>query len=522
MKQIRKIRLQNFKRFQNFSTEFDSELNIIIGDNESGKSSILLALDLILSGSKSKVETVGLEYLFNTTVIENFLNSEKKYQHLPELRVEVYLNEQHNEETNGKNNEDDIESDGLKLTCRPNDEFGAEIKAILQSPHCVFPFEFYTIEFRTFADQIYSGYNKPIKHILIDNAQISSEYAMKEYVSDMYHSLLSNKSEKHKNQHEYRLHKENFKTDALKDFNDRLKDEEYHFALKSNSKTSLEVNLTIYEGKVSIDNKGKGKQCLIKTALALSRNDIDLDIVLIEEPENHLSHLSMKKMIDKIRKSENKQIFITTHNDLISTRLDLRKSILLNSSSERAVKLEDLTEETANFFIKAPDNNILEFILSKKNVLVEGDAEFILSETFFKNVINDNLASHDVHIISVDGTSFKRYLELSKLLSIKTAVIRDNDQDYQLNCIDNYSDYTDDLIKVFSDPDPTRFTFEKCVYEDNKAFCDDTFSEGRKSLTVLEYMLKNKAEVAFQLLSKYGAGINVPKYISDAFLWIKD
>ena len=36
-------------------------------------------------------------------------------------------------------------------------------------------------------------------------------------------------------------------------------------------------------------------------------------------------------------------------------------------------------------FIKAPDNNILEFILSKKVILVEGDAEYILAEALFKN-----------------------------------------------------------------------------------------------------------------------------------------
>jgi predicted ATP-dependent endonuclease of OLD family len=124
--------------------------------------------------------------------------------------------------------------------------------------------------------------------------------------------------------------------------------------------------LTIFEGNISIDNKGKGRQCIIKTELALSRNDNDLEIVLLEEPENHLSHSNMKKLIQKISSSGNKQIFIATHSDLISTRLDLRKSILLNSRTTKPLKLSSLSDDTAKFFIKAPDNNILEFILSKK------------------------------------------------------------------------------------------------------------------------------------------------------------
>ena len=65
---IAKIKLRNFKRFQNFSIEFNNELNIFIGDNESGKSTILSALDIILSGSRSKIETIGLDNLFNSEI----------------------------------------------------------------------------------------------------------------------------------------------------------------------------------------------------------------------------------------------------------------------------------------------------------------------------------------------------------------------------------------------------------------------------------------------------------------------
>lgn len=72
MKSVKKIVLSNFKRFKTFELEFDEKLNVLIGDNESGKSSVLLALDLVLSGSRSKIETIGLETLFNNEVISTF------------------------------------------------------------------------------------------------------------------------------------------------------------------------------------------------------------------------------------------------------------------------------------------------------------------------------------------------------------------------------------------------------------------------------------------------------------------
>nr|WP_286261625.1 TOPRIM nucleotidyl transferase/hydrolase domain-containing protein [Thalassotalea atypica] len=77
-----------------------------------------------------------------------------------------------------------------------------------------------------------------------------------------------------------------------------------------------------------------------------------------------------------------------------------------------------------------------------------------------------------MHIISVGGTSFKRYMEVSKLLNIRTAVIRDNDSDYQKNCINNYDDYQADCITVCADRDNTRTTFEICMYQDNKDICE--------------------------------------------------
>ncbi len=230
----------------------------------------------------------------------------------------------------------------------------------------------------------------------------------------------------------------------------------------------------------------------------------------------------MKKLIQRIASSEQKQLFIATHNNLISTRLDLRKTILLNSNSQIPVLLNDLTEDTAKFFIKAPDNNILEFILSEKVVLVEGDAEYILMDNFFNNEIGEKLENSNIHIISVGGTSFKRYLEIAKLLKIKTAVIRDNDHDYQVNCIENYAKYVDDKIKVFADSDNDRNTFEVAVYQDNKDICDELWKAGRKTLSVQEYMLKNKADVAFELLDKKATEIITPDYIKEGLKWIRE
>jgi putative ATP-dependent endonuclease of OLD family len=518
MKYIKGLKLKNFKRFDSFTVDFDENINILVGDNESGKSSLIEAINLVLSGSRNKVETTGLENLFNSKVISDFLSSERKYEDLPTLFIEVYFNEQHNFELSGKNNSDEVICDGIKLEIVPNDEISKDIKSILSQPEPAFPFEFYSIKFSTFSGETYSGYKKYLKHLLVDNSQISSEYAIKEYVKDMYYAH-TNSIEKNKNLNDYRKHKENFKNTVLNTLNAKVPD--YDFSIRSNSKSNLETDLTLTENNISIENKGKGIQCFIKTKFALSKTEENLDIVLLEEPENHLSHINMKKLIREISGATQKQIIISTHSNLISTRLNLRNSILLNCNSTIPVHLKEIDEETAKFFIKAPDNNILEFVLSKKVILVEGDAEFILMESFFKRIKNSDIELSDVHILSVDGTSFKRYLEIAKTLKIKTAVIRDNDGDYQTNCVDNFSKFSGfDFIKVFSETDLSIKTFEISVYKCNRAICDTLFLSSRRTLSVEDYMLKNKAEVAFQLLVNKSDEMNVPEYIKNAIEWI--
>jgi predicted ATP-dependent endonuclease of OLD family len=342
-----------------------------------------------------------------------------------------------------------------------------------------------------------------------------------QYVKAMYEAEVE-QPQRYSLQNEYRQQKKLFKETKLNVINDSL--HEYDFAIRSGSKFNLETDLTLIEGGIQLENRGKGKQCFIKTAFALREREANktLDVLLLEEPENHLSHTSMNKLICHIQKAHNNQIIIATHSSLICSRLDLRKSILLNSASSTPAKLNDLSSETAKFFIKAPNHNILELVLSKKVILVEGDAEYILMESLYEKVTGNSPAEDGIHIISVGGTSFKRYMELSKLLNIRTAVIRDNDKDYQKNCIDNYAEYIADCITVYADQDDTRYTFEVCMYLDNKDVCDELFSRGGIQLPPQEYMLKNKTTTAFKLLDEKLNELVVPAYIQEAIEWISE
>jgi len=523
MPHIRKIKIHNFKRFRDFTVSFDPELSVLIGDNEAGKSSVLNAIDIVLSGSRHKVESVGLDCIFNISCIEEFLSAEeRRYENLPELYIEVYLSDEGKDWLHGKWNSEEESSDGVSLRCSPSDEYSEEIKELLQQGDIEFPFEYYSITFKTFSGESFSGYKRALRHLLLDSSLINNEYATRDYISSLYAGVAGNVE---KNQHKfaYRTNKRAFEDQVLKELNDKVS--EFDFRIRTGGKSTLARDLTISENGIGIEEKGKGRQSIIKTEYALKNSDasVSFDVILLEEPENHLSAVNMRRLIQNISAAANQQVILATHSGSVSARLDLRKTIMIHEDTDVPVLLSDLDEETANFFIKAPDNNVLQFALAKKVILVEGDAEYMLLDVFFAKQVGASASDSGVEILSVGGTSFKRYMNLAGQLGVRTAVIRDNDKNFTENCVDNYAAYLGyPHMKVFSEDNNNLYTFEVVMYEVNKAVCDELFAPGRRTLSVLEYMIGNKSETAYELLDKKADALVVPGYIAEAITWINE
>ncbi|WP_429112398.1 AAA family ATPase [Aeromonas veronii] len=101
MTYITRVKLTNFKKFRVYDIKFDPKRNILVGDNEAGKSTILTAIELVLSGSKSKIESFGIESLLNADAVANFLAGEKTIANLPVLHIELFLNQTENPDLNG-------------------------------------------------------------------------------------------------------------------------------------------------------------------------------------------------------------------------------------------------------------------------------------------------------------------------------------------------------------------------------------------------------------------------------------
>ncbi len=525
---ISRLALHNYRRFTDYEVEFNQEKNIIIGDNEAGKSSLLAAIDLVLSGNESKVRAIGIDNIFSDVATKTFVDldkTERVIANLPNVTLEVYLSNVVDApsvvDLLGKFKDGMKPSYGLRMMIVPNSDLENELKDYLASSGDVFPYDFYKVDFQTFGNIHYSGYRKFLRHLMIDNSSDKFDYATSGFVRDAYQMHVSDVKERAKLESSYRSHKNTYESASLKDINDALeKIEGYRFGIRSGVRSNLETDLTIYRDRISIDSLGLGERVFIKTKFSLNnkKSKQDPDVVLIEEPENHLSHNKMHRLIDLIKSSKDAQVFISTHSNMISSRLDLRNCVFIRKEVNKPVSLKSLKSDTAAFFEKAPSVSVLDFVLADRVLLVEGAAEYILLRKLYYQKFKKHPEDEGVYIASIGGLSFKRYMEMGKLLGIRTAVIRDNDGDAQKNCIDNYSEYVSDSIKVFFEADKSKHTFEKCIYDLNTDLCANTFSTHKDTLA---YMLSSKAEAAFYL-SELKDEITIPEYIEEAFKWIKE
>lgn len=84
---ISRIKLHNFKRFKSFDKEFNSGLNILVGDNEVGKSTILEAIHLALTGMYRGryLKNDLTQYIFNQEAVQGYFQElrDGKYPQAP-------------------------------------------------------------------------------------------------------------------------------------------------------------------------------------------------------------------------------------------------------------------------------------------------------------------------------------------------------------------------------------------------------------------------------------------------------
>lgn len=338
-----------------------------------------------------------------------------------------------------------------------------------------------------------------------------NEYLSPNDVTELRHAYRANRYEFTENQ-------------AVKTLNSRLQ-ESHSFDGRAISLNLRETGIDEWKADMSIsldgiplENSGFGTQNMFKSEIFLLQNS-DVDILIIEEPENNLSFANMSILISKLSESSKKQLFISTHSSFVANKLGLQHLHLVANNSTTPFKA--LKKDTYDYFLKLPGYNTLRILLANEAILVEGPADELIIQRAYIDNYGKQPIECGIDVVTVDSLAFQRYCELASLICKHLTIVTDNDGNVSA-VINRYKKYGD-LVTLCVEQDDSLKTLEPSVLAANM----DNFEEFRAIIylgndiqtrdakSILSFMRGNKTEWSMRVFTNE-KNIVYPQYILKA------
>lgn len=526
---IERVIVKNYRALREADVTLNSTLNIIVGDNESGKSTLLEAINLALKCQINRRPAMQElhPFLLNADSVHEFVTSHKhgKPTPPPTVLIELYLADKPEfADFKGTNNSEKADVPGVSLSIALDPDFYEEYKEYVADAAQLngVPIEYYQIVWQSFAGHPMSSRALPFRSAMIDPSAMSNTYAANKYVLEIVRDYLTDK-QKVDLALSYRKMRDVFLSDDnVTEINKELAgktgevtDKTLSVAMDTTTRASWETGVLPHLDDIPLTLVGKGEQNAIKIKLAIESGS-STNVLLLEEPENHLSHANLNRLINHIdARSADKQLIVTTHSSFVLNKLGVDHILMFNGKT--GITLNELPPETKKYFMRLPGHDTLRMVLSARCILVEGPSDELIVQKAYKQAHGKMPLEDGVEVIAVGSLAFKRFLDIAKLLEIDARVVTDNDSDADA-VKEKYADYLGlPTIKVCFDPDEAYPTLEpqllKATGRDRlnailrKNFADDA--------ALLDYMTKHKTAVALAIFESEGE-IGIPDYIKNA------
>lgn len=529
---VDRIVIENFKCYRNFDLSLANPLTLIVGDNEAGKSTLLEAIHLCLT-QQLYGRPIAYElspYLLNKECVREYTQALRAGQRAtpPKILIEVYLCDLPQfADLKGTNNSKRLDVPGIRMQLEFDESYVSEYESYVSDPAQVgsVPTEYYRAYWYSFAGNVITRRSIGVSTTFIDTTTIRLQSGSDHYIRTIIEESLDAK-ERAGLALAYRQLKEEFaKASTLTRINTRLQaekgavtDKTLQVSIDVSRQAGWEANLTSYLDDIPFQFVGKGDQSILKMLLALDRSIQESHVILIEEPENHLSYATMASLVNKIQdRCKDKQVLIATHSTFVLNKLGLDKVVILGKT-QKAVSLSHLSAGTQEYFRKLPGYDTLRLAVAKKVILVEGASDELFVQRAFRQVHGVLPIARGIDVISVRGLSFKRFLEIGNLAEATMVVITDNDGDYERNVEERLAGYIDKPgTRICYDKRNDLRTLELQIIDANPlGLLNEALGTtcGTKE-ELQKYMLDNKVDCALKLFDFQGE-IGVPQYIMDA------
>lgn len=568
---IRKVEIQNYRCFSKFTAPNLSQITVIIGENESGKSSFFSALSLPLSGSnisfnqkRLKVSDINSQSIlsFYKAVIEKKPDNELAGL-IPKVFVKVEIvdpKDQYEEallqkwlsvDPSGKVYE-------IRYDFKPksDEDLIAAVKELLKDTTSVDEARWFTFPVELFEYEVVSTNNSKqiafneLKRLSINNISAErddfSEGNTMKANSLLTRMLIATLKEPEKAAINNAYtdffkaieHTETFKKiinlePEFKNFSSHVDDIECIPNLP-NLKNILS-NITLKTGDEFLYQRGLGERNLIYIILLFEFYKTEkryFNVCCIEEPESHLGVNNLRLATDFIYKStktENSllQTFVSSHNPSVINKLNISNVIVF--SGEKAISFQDCPDDLIDYLRKRPNFDILKLLFADRIILVEGPTEEMLINSF---LFNESESLNVIEVISVGQKGFKTFLDIWLRVNKgnkgkRIGIIRDFDNQPKAKGEHDEYDTDNENICVRT---TIRYTLENDLVDagGNLKILAKIFSLGAGATVddVSEYMIDAKTNSMLTLCDaildeKNPIELELPKYIQDVVEFLK-
>lgn len=430
---LSRLIIENYRNFENVDLSI-SNLNVVFGVNDIGKTNLLSAIRMLLDPQCRKNGFVDSDYYLKDT--------SKQIR----IVLGIDVSDEDNEDSKKIYARTKVIGSGknilyISLETRYNTEnlfseiqmsWGDDLDDLEQMQ--------LTQQFRCDVDSIFN--------VIYIDSSIQLETVFKRYTKTLFQnpkSLEEHEKEGLKDCID-KLNSTISGVNLINKFQNDLSKEYEHYreeGLEIKIRSEMEMHniytkLTPYicydDGK-TYPTAGDGRKKIVEYSIlgmeSRENEKTKVNIFLVEELENHLHRslqiaLSFQLFEDRLFR----HMFITTHSSLIVSRMDEVTLIKLYNAAKpygKSVKYIVPKEYKKN---KAKLNaELSEAIFAEKVLLVEGPSEKIL----FERVLSDISPKYECkgrYILQVDGVSFKIYYDILIKLGIICLIKTDNDLKY--------------------------------------------------------------------------------------------
>lgn len=460
---IKSLEIENFRCFGSKQViEFHKGLNVLVGENDSGKSAILDAIRIVLGTTDQSWYKIELSDFYN----ENQNNEIKivcKFFDLSEDEKSAFLEcLSYDTITDKDGNTKTVLNLYLHWTCKYLTSFktprvitnistgingdgptpSQESRELLKTT--------YLRPLRDAYSNMQSGRGSRLSQIL--NSVSDLKQGENEYVENMdLHKLslvgIANLSNKLLAEHP-QIKNTNNEIEKIMSDKMLLKGDgiSTNFEVSGTNQSDDKKLLSLLE-KIDLSvhkspqhgHVGLGTSNILSMAceLLLNRGE-ESSFLLIEEPEAHIHVQRQIRLIralqaEAAKDDSNNQIILTTHSPVLASVVELENIIVIKEATPYSLakgktKLEDDDYKFLERYLDATKANLF---FAKGVIIVEGPSEELLLPTIAK-LLDMDLTEYGVSIVNVRSTGLRRYARIfqrsnDEVLNIPVACITDRD-----------------------------------------------------------------------------------------------